>query len=1652
EYCFPDVVLGYRERERHGFNTKLVQIIIIEILLKGLLIDAWCPIRLVVDDIWTGDVITAENLTPAYCTEECVICNNDNLTRLPLREVRCRRDPKQLASNMCNARKASLVLFPPCKWSGLLVGRFVQIPNSDAHSCRRSARYSPALGEGSPFLVIPSHDSGANRSSTWYRITGSDISQKTTDLSLQNFKEDEENMTFVRKPMKSNRLSQLTVVEMMPLFGFTVSNGLAPPEVFLRDTNHELLQVWSLEEQSWEGTSCLRWSKMAGVKKGFICGIATDEIIKDMVWITLCSRSRENVFDSEAAAKQTCFKKEIKTEDPKAFENDQLIFGLKQVTWSNLISIQSPTFQINDTVYKVHTFLKETDNVLSCYEQTTAEDKCLLLIKKPKSSSKQMLKAASCSNLAGPDTQTRPSEPSGIPNPLFKRRTYDFRSSRDAINENPGNYSLSTNQELDSVIEHEDGTNVVKHKSTHNGQQNLYTSCPVEDKISQERLKPASRQKSFSTQDLRRESEINNNHKMGGSASHQGKSKKEGQKFQGQGHASQDDSFGFQGQGHKPRGHPPPVPDRRNKGDDHGSRDNLNDSSHNHSHQRLNSGPPSGKSDPRHDTSVTHGNVHAYTRSQSSPSGNTHLTNNVSAENFPSQRDKQTSHRGNLQHNNREHPHGTPNSASYLQGAVPSHGRVDTNAHGRKGDEHTNGNNRKSSKSNDVYNDGFKHDLSVSARNGHHVTSSPKSSRKGDKSDRRYGEKVIGSNSNMSNVPNVSQMNSIPQQASKNGMRPQQGNNVPMPQQGSNVHMPQQGNNVPMPQQGNNVPMPQQGSNVHMPQQGNNVPMPQQGKNVPMPQQGNNVPMPQQGSNVPMPQQGNNSVLNDRGNTWAGSRDLREKQTNRPVQRNKSDTSGYNGERQKVMKAKSLIDLSEGKTFSLVGQRKPENSMSTEGQGQSSVGEFTGSQMMKHIRKYREIQKSGHGNLLPKGTAIDDMEVSIQRDHDLSKSQPNNNRPNSGYGTTNGKPMHYGSLQHLPMSTMEPQPQVTSLKHREQTPLKPRRCLPQTPGNVSEKKRRVSDTLKSRMSVSSQSSNTSPSSSNSASNRGESADLRQGGVSATPSDREVDLYIGSKSDNLWAYPNHMPTHGPSGDATAYGKQQTCYLPQDGYKGHPSMNVIRKSGSFGAHDQSIVVAGGGRWSESGQTTLTSQSTTDSGYLTTDPDHDTLSSTNYARTLQQSAHNIFKRHSQKNDNAKGSNHQPVDKVDNFVINKGGNQSQKVKDSHAHTQSWLENHPGAFVGDSFKLSVNEQDSEMLNLSQNVTSKPNCVKGRDSRDSNNNKNEKHAQDEVTELDIVQSGIKKKQSSNEHPRLSHHLSEMSVQDMGKVLEHEALVKPKGRSVSMSQGLNLIGAGSNLNTGNLTKSQPKFTGSLKDLIGGDKTIVPIETLKLEKSSLKLLGKPSLFQLLQNYNLYAVRVEIPPGFVVSENIRMIECEVALASPWLHARENPVLQSPKGSYAKLGGPNSAFKPVTSGSGSPIKTVSMVTIMELSNEMSSLLNDRQELQRGDLILEIDERLVIGEDLATLTNVLRASHTELLLTIVRDKARDRSAPTEDDFRQMEQRLTQLTMELQKKDRTIRQLNEMLPWKRESKGDHSETKGDDGYLCSLSEDEFIIY
>ena len=59
-----------------------------------------------------------------------------------------------------------------------------------------------------------------------------------------------------------------------------------------------------------------------------------------------------------------------------------------------------------------------------------------------------------------------------------------------------------------------------------------------------------------------------------------------------------------------------------------------------------------------------------------------------------------------------------------------------------------------------------------------------------------------------------------------------------------------------------------------------------------------------------------------------------------------------------------------------------------------------------------------------------------------------------------------------------------------------------------------------------------------------------------------------------------------------------------------------------------------------------------------------------------------------------------------------------------------------------------------------------------------------------------------------------------------------------------------------------------------------------------------------------------------------------------------------------------------------------------------------------------------------------------------------QEDVRQMEAKIAQLTKEMRKKDRTLQQLNSLLPWKQlsaDSGQDNSEE------ICNLSEDEFIV-
>ena len=65
-------------------------------------------------------------------------------------------------------------------------------------------------------------------------------------------------------------------------------------------------------------------------------------------------------------------------------------------------------------------------------------------------------------------------------------------------------------------------------------------------------------------------------------------------------------------------------------------------------------------------------------------------------------------------------------------------------------------------------------------------------------------------------------------------------------------------------------------------------------------------------------------------------------------------------------------------------------------------------------------------------------------------------------------------------------------------------------------------------------------------------------------------------------------------------------------------------------------------------------------------------------------------------------------------------------------------------------------------------------------------------------------------------------------------------------------------------------------------------------------------------------------------------------------------------------------------------------------------------------------------------------------------AVPKEEDLRLMEAKIASLTKEMRKKDRTLKQLNALLPWKQSGEGG-KEADQNSNDICNLSEDEFIV-
>ncbi|KAI8775989.1 homeobox protein 2 [Biomphalaria glabrata] len=111
------------------------------------------------------------------------------------------------------------------------------------------------------------------------------------------------------------------------------------------------------------------------------------------------------------------------------------------------------TLAVGTTHGHVQVFLSENDFVLNVFQQCTAEEKCLLLIKKPKDASKKLLKSQSLNNLSMSDTQ------------LYKPK-HDLFSALFTSNKTKG--SLSTISETEKS----------KKKGTKKAQVNTFVPIP----------------------------------------------------------------------------------------------------------------------------------------------------------------------------------------------------------------------------------------------------------------------------------------------------------------------------------------------------------------------------------------------------------------------------------------------------------------------------------------------------------------------------------------------------------------------------------------------------------------------------------------------------------------------------------------------------------------------------------------------------------------------------------------------------------------------------------------------------------------------------------------------------------------------------------------------------------------------------------------------------------------------------------------------------------------------------------------------------------------------------------------------------------------------------------------------------------------------
>ncbi|XP_067687500.1 uncharacterized protein [Haliotis asinina] len=206
--------------------------------------------------------------------------------------------------------------------------------------------------------------------------------------------------------------------------------------------------------------------------------------------------------------------------------------------------------------------------------------------------------------------------------------------------------------------------------------------------------------------------------------------------------------------------------------------------------------------------------------------------------------------------------------------------------------------------------------------------------------------------------------------------------------------------------------------------------------------------------------------------------------------------------------------------------------------------------------------------------------------------------------------------------------------------------------------------------------------------------------------------------------------------------------------------------------------------------------------------------------------------------------------------------------------------------------------------------------------------------------------------------------------------------------------------------------------------------------------PTLYQMAQVYNFHGTKIVLPRGLPLDKSLQLIDHVVELPSLRETLNDPGIFSMPKGNYPCLGGPGSAFQPVKS------KGVTPFTVVAVGGIKDNMLEAASDLKSGDIIIEMNGRLVLGADSSLVRKTLEIIQGEIILTVARSKSEISNTTVKMD--QMVKEIDFLRAQIAQRDTCIRDMQSLLPSQQEVS---TTAKNDDipNEEVEISDDEFIV-